>query len=159
MSEENGSHLWKNSRSENWGEKWWNGSSQWKNSKPENRCEKLESLKILVWKMTVKNSNQKIKKNWTNRWNLKWVKKIVSCENNLRRKISRKLDSVKDCRMENWYMGSSTETATIKWYTLFSSIEWVRKKFFSWSYKISSRSPFHLNYTSFPLPKQQQHGF
>ncbi len=33
------------------------------------------------------------------------------------------------------------------------------KKFFSWFYKISSRSPLHLNYTSFPLSKQQQHGF
>ncbi len=33
------------------------------------------------------------------------------------------------------YMGSSTEIATIKWYALFSSTE----------------------YTSFPLPKQQQH--
>ncbi len=33
------------------------------------------------------------------------------------------------------------------------------KKFFLWFYKIPSPSPFHLNYTSFPLLKQQQHGF
>ncbi len=56
-------------------------------------------------------------------------------------------------------MGSSIEIATIKWYKLFSSTELVGKKFFSWFYKILSHSPFHVNYTSFPLPKQQQHGF
>ncbi len=32
-------------------------------------------------------------------------------------------------------------------------------EFFSWFYKVSSRSSFHLNYTSFLLSKQQQHGF
>ncbi len=33
-----------------------------KNFKMENRCEKLESVKILGWKIGVKNSSQKMKK-------------------------------------------------------------------------------------------------
>ncbi len=44
--------VWKNCRSENGHEK----------SMTENRCEKLESGKILGWKIGVKNSSQKMKK-------------------------------------------------------------------------------------------------
>ncbi len=44
-------------------------------------------------------------------------------------------------------------------YTHFSQVLNKLEKKFSWFYKISSRSLFHLNYTSFPLPKQQQYGF
>ncbi len=63
------------------------------------------------------------------------------------------------CQQVLMYVGSSTEIAIIKWYTLSSTTEQVGKIFFSWFYKISSCPPLHLNYTSFPFPKQQQPGF
>ncbi len=69
MGRENGSRLWKNSRSENWCgavneiQGWKMGV---KNSKMENQWEKLESVKILGWKIGIKNSSQKMTKNWTN---------------------------------------------------------------------------------------------
>ncbi len=57
----------------------------------ENWCKKLESVKILVWKIGKKNSSQKMKKNWTNGWNLK-----IGVGVNIRgRRINRKLESEK----------------------------------------------------------------